>query len=176
MEHMSRKYLNLCRRCQVMLHNIDIPHPFSLDVLCRRVEKLRDRPLHLHQLPQEAASAGVCGLWLATSSADHVFYEGQTSRLHQEHIVLHELGHILFGHNALQQGVSDGIEKLLPDLDMGRVQRLLGRTNYTTRQEQEAEMLASLIRMSANRPHEEKPQGALAKLESALGVRASDVR
>ncbi|MFJ2110686.1 MULTISPECIES: hypothetical protein [unclassified Streptomyces] len=178
---MSYEYLKLRKFCQVMLRNIDVPDPFSLDVLCCRIEKLRKKPLHLHPLPREGAAAGVCGLWLATSGADHIFYESQTSRLHQEHIILHEIGHILFEHNEQWQSVGDGIGKKLPDLDPGRVQYFLGRTNYNARQEQEAEMLASLIRMSAykshgSQPHGAQPQGSLAKIESALGVGVSDVR
>ncbi|WP_411056574.1 hypothetical protein [Streptomyces sp. E11-3] len=156
---------------------LDIPHPFSIDALCGRVAEQRGRPLHRHPLPREAGESGVCGLWLATSSDDYVFYEAQTSLLHQEHIVLHEIGHILFGHNTLDPEDINRAQPLLPDLEPAHVQQLLGRTNYSTRQEQEAEMLASLIRMNADTPHSEQPQprGVLAKLESALGVRESDV-
>ncbi|MCX4819380.1 hypothetical protein OG883_05560 [Streptomyces sp. NBC_01142] len=172
---MPNQYLKLRRRCELILNNIELPRPFSLDVLCERVSEQRGRPLHLRPLPREAAESGVCGLWIGTTTADHVFYEAQTSPVHREHIVLHEIGHMLFGHNTLDQRKGDDVQALLPDLDPGRVRRLFGRTNYTTRQEREAEMLASLIRMRADQPQEEKPQGVLEKLESALGVRASDV-
>src|SRR3712207_8993175 len=32
-------------------------------------------------------------------SADYVFYDDRTSELHRRHIVLHEIGHMLFGHD-----------------------------------------------------------------------------
>ncbi|MGP3973960.1 hypothetical protein ACTWQF_07890 [Streptomyces sp. 8N114] len=146
-----------------------------MDELCRNVAEQRGKRLHLHSLPREAAASGICGLWIATPSDDHIFYAEQTSRVHQEHIVLHELGHLLFEHNMLGQDFNDGIDALLPDLDVGRVQQLMGRANYSTRQEKEAEMLASMMRMSADRPYREQSQGVLATLESALGVRPSDV-
>ncbi|MFJ5550352.1 hypothetical protein [Streptomyces sp. NPDC093225] len=121
----------------------------------------RGRPIRLHPLPKEAAESGVCGLWVGTATVDYVFYEAQTSRLHQEHIVLHELGHILFDHNSLEG----------QDSGSGDTPVILGRTNYTTRQEQEAEMLASLIRIEAGLVPGRAPEGTLEKLESALGVR-----
>ncbi|MFJ3924752.1 hypothetical protein [Streptomyces sp. NPDC090022] len=135
-----------------------MPHPFSLDALCARIAERRGRPIRLHPLPKEAAESGVCGLWVGTSSVDYVFYEAQTTPLHQEHIVLHELGHILFGHNSLEGEESGGSAPVI-----------LGRTNYTTRQEQEAEMLASMIRTSAGLGPAGESHGTLAKLESAMG-------
>jgi hypothetical protein len=170
---MSYRYLKLRRRCEPILAQIDLPRPFSIEALCHHIAEQRGRPLYLHPLPPEAAVSGTCGLWLGTAIDDHVFYEKQTSRLHQEHIMLHEFGHILFGHDSLDAGDNVGAQALLSDLDPRLVRHLLGRTNYTTRQEQEAEMLASLIRTSADQPHLEQSSGVLAKLESALGIEAS---
>lgn len=103
----------------------------------------------------------MCGLWVGTASVDYVFYEAQTTPLHREHIVLHELGHILFGHHSLEGEDADG-----------NLPTVLGRTNYTTRQEQEAEMLASMIRIRTSnagpRPAD-RSRGTLARLESAMG-------
>ncbi|MFI8100441.1 hypothetical protein [Streptomyces sp. NPDC086023] len=153
--------LKLRKRCEAILGQLDLSHPFSLDGLCARVADRRGRPIKLHPLPKEAAESGVCGLWVGTATVDYVFYEAQTSRLHQEHIVLHELGHILFGHNSLEG------EDVAGDAPV-----ILGRTNYTTRQEQEAEMLASMIRIQSGLAPAAAPQGTLEKLESAMGVRA----
>ncbi|MCX5193369.1 ImmA/IrrE family metallo-endopeptidase [Streptomyces sp. NBC_00249] len=143
---------------------MDLTHPFSLETLCARMAEQRGRPIRLHPLPKEAAESGVCGLWVGTESVDYVFYEDRTTPLHREHIVLHELGHILFEHHSLE-----GEE------NAGRAPVILGRTNYTTRQEQEAEMLASMIRVrirTSGTGHVRRsapPRGALARLESAMG-------
>ncbi|MEU9416628.1 hypothetical protein [Streptomyces sp. NPDC051000] len=153
--------LSLRKRCEIILGHLDLTHPFSLDGLCARMAEQRGRPIRLHPLPKEAAESGVCGLWVGTARVDYVFYEAQTTPLHREHIVLHELGHILFGHHSLEGEESDG-----------RAPVVLGRTNYTTRQEQEAEMLASMIRMRAAGPGPQSGtvhRGALARLESAMG-------
>lgn len=77
--------------------------------------------------------------------------------------MLHELGHILFGHNSLEAEDTDG-----------RAPVVLGRTNYTTSQEQEAEMLASMIRIRTTGPCPQSAtaaRGTLAWLESAMGYR-----
>jgi hypothetical protein len=85
-------------------------------------------------------------MWLSTRSSDYIFFESETSRFHAEHIVLHELGHLLSGH---QMGIRDGGETLsglLPSLDPSTIKRVLGRVSYTTDQEKEAETMASMIR------------------------------
>jgi hypothetical protein len=91
-----------------------------------------------------------CGLWISVPTADYVFYDPETSQLHAEHIVLHELSHMLSGHTTgaeAELGVGSGaIGRLVPDLDPRTVDTMLGRASYTTAQEREAEMLASLIR------------------------------
>ncbi|WP_411104504.1 hypothetical protein [Streptomyces sp. cmx-4-9] len=159
--HLPHPHLSLRKRCERILGHLDLAQPFSLDGLCRHIAGQRGRPLRLHPLPKEAAESGVCGLWVGTDSTDYVFYEAQTTPLHREHIVLHELGHILFGHHSVEGEESGGSAPVV-----------LGRTNYTTRQEREAEMLASMIRirMAQGAPAPAvRSGGTLARLESAMG-------
>ncbi|GGT60393.1 hypothetical protein [Streptomyces purpureus] len=167
--------LTLHRRCRELAQQVSLPRPFSIETFRDHVAAQRGRPLHLHPLPLEAASAGACGLWLATATDDHIFYEPHTSTLHQEHIVLHEFGHMLFDHHPVTQdtgrGGRDDLSSVLPDLDPRLVRRLLGRTNYSTSQEREAELLASLLRTHADRPSRRERHGPLASLGAALGVR-----
>jgi hypothetical protein len=131
----------LRRRCEERLRGIRIPSPFDLDAFCAEVEVRRGRPLIRRPVPGLSAQAP-CGLWIGTAEADHVFFDPGTSPLHAEHIVLHELAHILSGHS----GADGTFARLFPDLDPATVSRVLGRVSYTTEQEREAEMMASLIR------------------------------
>ncbi len=142
----------LRRRCERRLENIAIPNPFDLDIFCAVMAAHRGRTLTLRPMPGLSAGAP-CGLWISVQSADYVFYDPETSRLHAEHIVLHELSHMLSGHtsgvNAGRDGkggVGGSISRLVPDLDPRTIDTILGRASYTTAQEREAEMLASLIR------------------------------
>ncbi len=109
----------------------------------------RGRPLTLQPMPGLGAGAP-CGVWISVPTADYVFYDPTTSRLHAEHIVLHELSHMLCGHttgvNAGPDGGAGAVSRLVPDLDPRAIETILGRASYTTAQEREAEMLASLIR------------------------------
>lgn len=213
---MITKYTQLHRRCQAVLDQLTLPRPFSIDALCRELSRTRGRPLHLHALPDQAAGGNICGLWLATPTDDHIFYEQRTTQIHQEHIILHEIGHMLFDHHGIRPtapppgvptstgstraptaagarsatpeaeesapaattaGENSGVQALLPDLSPQLIQRLLGRASYTTRQEQEAEMLATLLRIRASTlPETGTPQGVLGRLGAALGAPVTDVR
>jgi hypothetical protein len=158
----------LRRRCERRLQNIPIPHPFDLDAFCAVVAAYRGRPLILQ--PMLGLSTGApCGLWISVPTADYVFYDPDTSRLHAEHIVLHELGHMLSNHTTSIDG-GKALARLVPDLDPQTVATILGRVSYTTAQEQEAEMLASLIRArSALRPtDDDRPGGTLGRVADVL--------
>jgi hypothetical protein len=67
-----------------------------------------------------------------------------TSPLHREHIALHEIGHLLAGHQG-QVGVEDIAGLLLPDLNPALVRAVLKRTCYSSEQEWEAEYFATLV-------------------------------
>ncbi|MFF3333692.1 hypothetical protein ACFYWX_29785 [Streptomyces sp. NPDC002888] len=165
---MLYRYAALRRRCHTLLKDIELPTPFSVDALCAQLALRRGRHLYLHPLPEKTAGAGACGVWLATEDTDHVFFERRTSRLHQEHIVLHEVGHMLLDHRGTDP--APDLVGLLPDLSPRLVRRLLARTAYSTRQEQEAEMLASLIRVKAGHPFAAHRPPRPNEAEQALGL------
>ncbi|MFE2185927.1 hypothetical protein [Streptomyces sp. NPDC059455] len=153
-----------------MIDRLDLPDALSFETLCRHLAVRRVRPLRLHQLPPEAATFGACGLWLATDAEDHIFYERRTTLLHQEHIILHEIGHLLFNHRMEALHGEDAWHTLLPDLDVHTVQRLMLRTNYATDQEQEAELFASVLGSRINERYRQRPGGILGRLEEAMGI------
>ncbi|MEV0155147.1 hypothetical protein AB0H57_15580 [Micromonospora sp. NPDC050686] len=127
------------RRCEQLLRELHLPAVTDVRELCAGIARLRERPIEL--LPMAFPDPDLCGLWIATGSADYLVYERDTSDLHQEHIVLHELGHLLCGHD----GVADADPTLFRELDPTVLRGVRGRTNYSTLQEQEAELTASLI-------------------------------
>ena len=131
----------LRRRCEARLRELELPRPFEVDVFCRGLAAQRGREIVLEPI---ANVAGPHGLWLARESTDFVFYQQHTSPAHRDHIILHELCHLLCGHQAkLGQGLPR--QRLLPDLQSDTVQRVLSRATYSDDQEREAELLASLI-------------------------------
>ena len=130
------------RRCESTLRDVSVPSPFDVRAFTATVSSRRGRPIHL--LPK-SARLGPCGVWLAMPSADYVFFENATSPLHREHIILHELGHLLRNHAPTEVIDDRALRLLLPTLDVDVVRRVMGRTNYTAIEEQEAEMIASLV-------------------------------
>jgi IrrE N-terminal-like domain len=122
-----------------------MPRPFDLSELCRSVSNGRGRPLHVRGIPGPASRARPCGIWIATDADDWIFVDQQTSPLHRQHIVLHELAHMLCGHTAADLPENDMLGRLFPDLSPAMVRTVLGRSSYQSEYEQEAELLASLI-------------------------------
>jgi hypothetical protein len=123
-----------------------MPVPFDARVLCEKVAARRGRPIRL--VPMDGLT-GVCGLWVATATTDLIFYEQVTTPPHQEHIILHELSHVLCDHHHSSAALGSQVDELLPNLDPAMVHRVLGRAGYSSEEEREAELLASLIRERA---------------------------
>jgi len=136
-------FKGLRRQCEARVRDLDIPIPFGVTELCSRLAASRGRRLSL--LPMDVHADGPCGLWIATTTADYIFYEARTSPPHQEHIVLHEVGHMLCSHQAAPVLGDAATELLLPNLDPAMVSTVLGRTHYSVVEEQEAELIATLI-------------------------------
>ncbi len=81
-----------------LLESVIITNYSILDVV-DAVSHLRQRPIQL--CPWSMPDLTVYGAWITTPERDYVFFEKNTSRLHQEHIVAHELSHILLGHKTI---------------------------------------------------------------------------
>lgn len=137
------------KSCEAKLRTLSLPRPFSLNAFCTALVRCRGRPLRL--LPIPGNETGPCGLWISTSDADYIFHQVATSPLHQEHIILHELAHMLFDHTAVRESAPGMQSRLLPGLDPEMVSAVLSRSAYTTEQELEAEILADLIGGRAHR-------------------------
>lgn len=138
--------MRLRRQCYQLLRELELPRSFSVETLCTRFATYRGRPLYVQPLPGVASLTGPCGVWLETEAEDFIFYESNTSRLHQDHIVLHEIGHMVRQHTASELLPDSVYDDLFPDLDRGMVTRLLGRTSYRSWQEREAETVAGILR------------------------------
>jgi hypothetical protein len=151
------------RRCATVLRDLNLPDSFDVPTLCAELSARRGRPIRKLPVPD---LSGVCGLWIATDSADLIAYEQHTTLPHQNHIVLHEIGHMLCDHYLVAPDPAEQAQLLMPDLDPELIRRILGRTGYSSVEEQEAEYLASLLAQHI-RPagHDDSAAG---RLRSAL--------
>jgi len=121
---------------------MNIEPPLRVDLLCERLGERRGRPLRL--IPYPLPVPGPFGLWLATQQSDYIVFQRETSRPHQDHIILHEIGHILSDHGS-DDADDKYWRKALPDLSPEMIRKALHRTTYTCRQEREAETIATII-------------------------------
>jgi hypothetical protein len=161
----------LRRHCQAKLQelHLDLPVPLTTEAFCQALGVRLGR--QIVPCPVDTRT-GPCGLWVATATADYFFYERATTRLHQLLIVSHEAGHRVFDHHSadVMYGELAGLLGLNVDL----VRRVLGRTSYTTTEEQEAEVFGRLIveRAGGDSHPASRPATAEAaivgRLESAL--------
>jgi hypothetical protein len=98
-----------------------------------------------------ALRVAASGIWLATDTADYILFEERSTVYHQMHIIFHELGHLLCGHQPGQQALQAALGISSPALvaanvNLRRVQRLMCRAAYSSMEELEAELFASLLR------------------------------
>lgn len=141
----------LRRRCAARLSELPLTYPFDLQALCEVLAARRGRPLCLYA----ARLGGIgSGLWLMAATGDCIFFERDTNPLHQQHIVLHELGHLIAGHRPGSVVDAAAPEEPFVGVDTPRVQAMLARSAYSRVEEQEAEMVATLLleRMASSGP------------------------
>ncbi len=131
------------RRFAAIVGELDIPGPFDLGLFLAKLVLRRQRMIFLH--PFNSGPGIPCGMWIGTAEADHIFHEKGTTPWHKTHIITHEIAHMLLGHRGGTQASRDLARLLAPDADPALVTLVLGRSAYTTVEEQEAETLASLI-------------------------------
>ena len=133
-------------RYAAIVRELDIPRPFGLAEFAARLERQRNRPIRLR--PFSSGQGLPCGLWIATSDADYIFAEQDTTPFHASVIALHEIAHMLLGHRG--PGAWQNLARqVAPDVHPALVRLILGRSAYATAEERDAETLASLILQQA---------------------------
>ena len=161
----------LWERCRRTVASLELPDPFDAAAFIGTLAGQRGRPIEL--IPVTARPQLPCGLLVTTDRADYIAYSADTTPLHQQHILLHEAAHLICGHHHGAPAASAAAQALVPRLPASLVRRVLGRTVYTEPQEQEAELVASLIlyRTAARTSPPPRTPGAWSRLESVFGTR-----
>ncbi|MEU6482643.1 hypothetical protein [Streptomyces sp. NPDC046887] len=132
----------LRRWCKRELRSMGFRPPLDVRGLCTLLGDHRGRAVRL--LPYRFPISGPSGLWMATATTDYIFFQRETTRAHQDHIITHEVGHILAGHHG-SKPIADALEGMVPHLSPAAVRRVLQRTGYDEAQEREAELVATII-------------------------------
>ncbi|MFE0027901.1 hypothetical protein [Amycolatopsis sp. NPDC059021] len=169
------KERELRKRCRRLLNQLDIEPPLDVEVLCARLGEQRGKPIRLLAYPLEVP--GPFGCWIATANADYIFYQQETTKSHQDHIILHELGHLLADHHPHGDAEpADFLRGPAPgfgEVDSAAVRRALRRTSYDEAHEWEAETVATIILEWATVVNYTIPRRAddrdLRRIQGALG-------
>lgn len=144
------------RRCEAKLRELRVPVPFDLWVFLDNLAEDRGgRPIIL--IPRHLGNGKPFGFWMRGEDADYIVFELFTSRLHQLQIILHEVGHVVFGHPP---------NSPVPVEALGWPSRRLGtrlvayalqreRGDEWTEEDQDAELLGSLVLEQASNGRQE---------------------
>ncbi|WP_075297760.1 MULTISPECIES: hypothetical protein [unclassified Pseudonocardia] len=151
-----------------MLRDIETDAPLDVAALCERLGDHRGRPIEL--VPYNFPNISVFGLWVETTDSDLIFYEADTVPEHQQHIVLHEIGHMVLGHRS--DNDDDSIwREMIPNLPPDVVRKALRRASYESAQEHDAEAFATTLThwfKTFNATHAQQSTGPRNPLEAAF--------
>ncbi|WP_108952688.1 hypothetical protein [Streptomyces fragilis] len=150
---------------------LDIPRPFDLSKLCAAVSAHRGRSLVIEEVHGvNGADGELCGVWVELDTTDYVFIEASTSPLHRDHIALHEISHMLLGHTSTNEDAPRAdLSHLFVALPPETVRSVLGRANFSSPQEREAEQLANRIaRLAKLTPRQRSRNPELERLAAGL--------
>nr|WP_277349944.1 ImmA/IrrE family metallo-endopeptidase [Nonomuraea sp. FMUSA5-5] len=154
------------RKCDRLVRGLELPVPFDAYTLCEQVGAARGREILVIPVPMAAGT--LHGVTLMHENRDVIVYQPHTTPVHQQHIILHELAHLLLGHDP-----KDLLRTLFPDLSPELVAGHL-RTTFKDRVEYEAEYVATRILEKAHRGQDPPPppeHRLLSRLERTLGRR-----
>lgn len=145
------RYGSLMRQARARVRRLDeaigIPRPLDVEVLLDRLEQHRGRSIHLHE--SDRTAGGPCGLWLQQADRDVIVYAADTSPVHQDHIILHEIGHMIAEHGSGCALAIGAARELAPSASPTLIAHIFARSNCSTLEELEAEMIASFIWLAA---------------------------
>lgn len=148
-----KTFRRLRRTSEDLFDRLDLPVGSGITTLIERLSRERRRPIQV--LPVSLGAGEPCGMWLAMQTVDIIVVEADTTAFHRDHIIAHELAHMLCNHSSSSEIETDGLNLLFPHLDTGRVIDILGRTHYPNEEERAAEVVASLILERVTRPPRE---------------------
>jgi len=115
-----------------------IPQPWSVDELCRRLAEQRGRVMLVHSLELPSLPFG---LWYDDGKRDHIIYRAELTGYHRDHVILHEICHMLARHNTLASSSDAGSS----NGDTFELLEQVARNRHSDSQEELAEIFASMV-------------------------------
>ncbi|WP_063020708.1 hypothetical protein [Nocardia niwae] len=149
---------DLAARFEELGRLVPIPHPWDMTEYLARVAEYRRRPITLCPIEVGALSGNGCGtgsgLWIAREGDEVIMY-GADTEWHADHIIAHEIGHMLLGHGESAGGAAADdlpLRELMPSLSLETIRSVLRRQDYGSERERAAETFADLLLVEAMLP------------------------
>jgi len=145
---------------KLVAHLPDLPQPWAIEALCAELESARGRPLTLHPADLPALPFG---MWYDDGARDYIVYRSSATGYYRDHIILHEICHLLAGHGVPPQDLGGEATVVV------RGQRAKSKA-FSNAEEELAETFASMVLRMAGHP---KPKGVSAverRAEELFGV------
>lgn len=144
-----------------ILRDLPLTRPWTLERFIADLSIRNGRPIEVLAIPDELEQIvdgdgnKITGVWIPAEHIDYVFVTSHAAGDYREHIICHELAHIIFRHRADQQTLETlqaaFLRRLMPDIAPTHLTALLPntvcrhRTLLTDPLEREAEWLATLL-------------------------------
>ncbi len=109
----------------------------SVDDIVAATSKMRGRPITVRE-SEHLNGTDACGVWFAHEAEDRIFHASTPYASYRQQIVLHELSHMLLGHDKLPP-VETQVPEFFSDLPIDRVR---WRASFRDGIEADAERLA----------------------------------
>lgn len=124
-----------------LLHQAGVTEPVGMLDVVERLSAIWPTPIVAS--PYDFRAHGPFGLTVHYAPSDdddvlYILYQRIATSLHQDHVIAHELGHILARHPL--RTITD-----LSEIDLSGRDGTLRRTSYTTRIEHQAETIATTL-------------------------------
>ncbi len=151
-----------------VLRELDLDESATTEAVCVRLCEVMARRLRRQIVLRfdDLGAGGTSGLWAVTADGVHVIIVTTArSWLHRLLILLHEIAHMLCGHQPARLDAEEGRRLLYPDLSPSMLRILAGRTNLSRKDEREADRVAgvltrALIEWAGGQPHQPpRPDG-----------------
>ncbi|MFI1162844.1 hypothetical protein ACH4UM_04335 [Streptomyces sp. NPDC020801] len=151
-----------------------IPQPFDLNQFCAAIAEQRGRPLMLLPLDGPPNPDLPCGIWIGLDAADLVFYETMAADVLKVQIVLHEIGHMLLGHEAPELEIAGDVTQEELATASEHLERILARTTHVVDEiDAPALPIAAVLRAEAARLRAATSRGKPS--DAAMGLSASRI-
>jgi hypothetical protein len=133
-------------RVRAVLQHVPLPQPWSMNAWVDRLESWRGREIDL--VPVSYRPGQASGAWQARQDYDLIAYTAHTSALHQDHIIAHEIAHMLCAHKGTCLMSESEAAAVAPDLSAQTLAHIIARVT-TSSDEYEAELIAVLLMSEA---------------------------